>query len=278
MSGPSCMSSEIFEIVAQDDVRFFVHMDILAHQSEPFKEAISGEWKESTDRKIILQDWDAETVCRLVQFLYTGDYQYVDHSSSDVPLSPVVEEQSLDEHELPPRALTSLQECIESVMPKRPNPRMTYSAWLESVDISTFNFGETLLAHAKVYALAHFKSIAALKALAQERLSKVLLRIHPLGYNNNRHLAMNIVNLATYVYGNTDSLSSSKEPLRNIISHFVALNFASLQTDSAAAEMMCNGEDFVRDFLAKLCGALGSGVGELPAPSGTRFITRICVS
>lgn len=272
------MSSEIFELVAQDGARFFVHKDILAHQSQPFKGATSGGWGESTERKIILPDWDAETIGRLVQFLYTGDYQYADLSLPGVQKSPVVEEQLVPKS---PKSrsttLASLQECIEGAMPEHAHLRMTDSEWLERVDISTFDFEKILLTHARVYALAHFKSIAALKALAQERLSGILLRLHPLHHNPNPHLAMNIVNLATYVYGNTDSLSNSQEPLRNIISHFVALNFATLQSDPAAAELMCNGGDFVRDFLAKLCKRLGDQIGEGPAPPGTQFIIRLRV-
>lgn len=281
------MSSETFELVAQDDVVFFVHKDILAHQSQPFKEATRGEWKESVERKISLQDWDAETVGRLVQFLYTGDYQYVDRSLPDTEQSPTTEAtdvvgresgfESPDGPVLHPPTLAPLQECIEGAMPKHAHPRMTYGAWLESVDTSTFDFGQILLGHARVYVLAHFKAIAGLKTLAQGRLSGILLKLHPLGQHRNPHLAMNVVNLAIYVYGNTDSLSNSVEPLRNIISHFVALNLAVLQSDTAAAALMCNGDAFIGDLLAKVCSRLGDQIGERIDSPGTRFISAIRV-
>lgn len=278
MYEPSCMSSEIFELVAQDDARFFVHKDILAHQSQPFKEATSGVWKESTERKILLKDWDAKTVGHLVQFLYTGDYKYPDPSSTEAEHPPVAEEKSVtkssNELEIRVRTLAPFLECIVGSTPERSDPRMTDSAWLDRVDTSTFDFEETLLTHAKLYTLAHYKSIAALKALAQERLSGILLKLHPLACNLNPHLAMNIVNLATFVYANTDSLSNSAEPLRNILSHFVALNLATLYTNSAAAEIICRGGDFVGDVLGKLCRGRGGQI----APPGTRFINGFNVS
>lgn len=41
-------------------------------QSEPFKNAITGGWSETTECKLSLHEWDGETVGRLVEFLYTG--------------------------------------------------------------------------------------------------------------------------------------------------------------------------------------------------------------
>lgn len=182
----------------------------------------------------------------------------------------------LSEHEPhQSRPLTPLVECVVGALAPRDHPCISDITWLEGIDTTDFDFEETFLAHAKVYALAHYKSIDALKALAQERLSRILLKLHPMG--PNPHLAINIVNLATYVYSNTDSLSNSEEPLRNIISQFVALNFAAWQRDSRSLEMMCSGGDFVRDVLSKLCRRLGDGTRERLAPPGTRFISRFRV-
>lgn len=271
------MSSEIFELEAQGGVRFFVHKDILAHQSQPFANATDGVWTESTERKINLEDWDAKTVGRLVQFLYTGDYKYPGYPLSEIPEEPTVKEQSApkspEDSELFPGTLTP---SLERVLGTSATPRITDSTWLELVDTSNFDFEETLLAHAKVYALAHYKSITMLKALAQERLSSVLFALHPL--NHNPHLPTNIVSLATYVYENTDSLANSAEPLRNIVSNFVVLNFPAWQAHPEAVEMMCGGGDFVRDVLTKICRRLGNPVVLSVATPTTRFISTFSVS
>lgn len=273
------MSSEIFELLAQDDVRFLVHKDILAHQSRPFADATNGVWKESTERKIHLQDWDAKTVGRLVQFMYTGDYKYPDPSVPDIQKTPKAEEQpapkSPEEPQLRRGALTPLLECVLGDMSERAVPRMTDCTWLECIDISSFDFEESFLTHAKVYTLAHYKSMAALKSLAQERLARALLAVHPLGCNP--HLTMNITKLVTYVYENTDSLGSSADPLRNMVSQFVALNFPAWQADPVAVELMCGGGDFVRDVLAKLCRRLGNPITLRTATPATRFIDRFSV-
>lgn len=56
--------------------RYFVHAKILVSQSQPFHDALVGNWKEATERKVDLHDWDGDTVGRLVEFLYRGNYGY----------------------------------------------------------------------------------------------------------------------------------------------------------------------------------------------------------
>lgn len=274
------MSSEVFELVAQNDVAFFVHKDLLGFHSQPFKEAASGVWKESNERKILLADWDAKTVGRLVQFLYTGDYKYPDPSPTDTTNLPVEKQElvpSLPEapDDSKQGTLTTFLTCVESVIDENAHLPMTDSMWLERVDMFNFDFEETFLAHARVYCLAHYKAIPALKALARARLARTLLKLHPLG--SNPHLAINIVNLASYVYSNTDSLSNSEEPLRKVISHYVASNFAFWQTEPAAVELMCGGGDFVRDVLTKYRKRFGDLGPQGLAPPGTRYIKNFHV-
>lgn len=256
---------------------FYVHKDILAHHSQPFKDATSGTWKESHERKILLPDWDAKTVGHLVQFLYTGDYNYPDTSACDEPETPVETEESVPPAPKPNRtgALTPLPECVKDALHDPHTPPTTEGAWLERVDTAKFDFEETFLTHATVYTLAQYKSIAALKSLAYGRLSRTLLKIHPLG--RNPHLATNIISLATYVYANTDSLTSSEEPLRRIVSQYVALNFERWQAEPAAVHMMCTGGDFAKDVLGKICRRLGRAVGLGLAPPGTRYVVRFRV-
>lgn len=75
---PSYMSSDIVQLIAKGGSRFLVHKDVLASQSKPFNDALTGEWKESQDRRIELPDWDAVTIGRMVEFLYRGSYCYPD--------------------------------------------------------------------------------------------------------------------------------------------------------------------------------------------------------
>lgn len=270
------MSSTIIELVAKNNGRFFVHEGILSHHSQQFKDATSGPWKESQEHKILLQDWDEETVGRLVQFLYTGDYRYPNPSLPEKPRVGVAETEKVPSAPEVGRtgALTPFAECVRGAAWEHPGLPMTDASWLDSVNTAEFDFEETFLTHAKVYTLAQYKSIVALKVLAHERLSQTLLRLHPLG--RNPHLAANITSLSTYVYAHTDSLTSSEEPLRRIVSQYVALNFAAWQADPVAEQIMCDGGDFVKDVLRKICRRLG-GTGIRLAPALTRYIAWFTV-
>lgn len=270
------MTSEIFELIAGDDVRFFVNKDILASQSEPLREATTGPWAEVTEQKINLKDWDSDTVARLVEFLYIRDYTYPD----PLPLTPKT-------------VLASGDPTVNSpVSPRKPEPEpasqpdtfrpMTPpSEWLNTTTSQAsdglasgpvsdaerlelfppaeHDFGDVLLAHAKVYALANYKSVDLLRTLACKRLHLVLSRLHPL--EPGSHVAVNIVDFVSYVYANTDTLLSSEEPLRKITAQFVALNLTAFQTEPQAVELVGRGGDFVKDLMGKVC-------RRLPDPDG----------
>lgn len=276
------MSSEIIELAAGDDTRFFVHRDILVYQSQPFSDALTGEWREATDHRIDMTDWDSETVSRLVQFLYTGDYHYPAPAPvSPTPLQPKLADEPVPERTDEPspllnRPLTPLEKCVAVAMPPGIDDHVGDPPWLdEKTSPAGLNFKETLLAHAKVYVIAHYKSIAALKALAQRRLSTIILKLHPL--RPDPHLTMNIVDLVIYVYAHTDSLSNSEEPLRKIVSQFVAFNFSTWYTHPEAAGLMGDGGDFVKDVLSKMCRIL-QGATRNVASAGTQFIKGLRVS
>lgn len=271
------MSTAIVELVAKNNVSFFVHKGILDHHSQPFKDATSGPLTESVRHRFLLQDWDEATVGRLVQFMYTGNYRYPGPGPDDELISPVEEEEGIEPNRPEPRrggTLTPLNEYVNDGVLGQADPIMCDAEWLERVNVNLFDFEEVFLAHVSVYTLAHNQSIAVLKELSYERLSRTILQLHPLG--PNPYLAENIVNLATYVYAN---LIDEEEPLRILVSQFVGSNFTRWHEDPAAVKMMCNGGDFIRDVLRKICRRLeAGGEGGLKiAPLGMRFIAQLTV-
>lgn len=259
------MASEVFELTAQGQLRFFVHKDILASQSQPFQNATSGVWKEGSERKIILEDWDGDTVGRLVEFLYTGDYQYPDpepvslgDTSPEVsdegprhkpPASLAPQEISSDSVVDLERPLTPLNRCLRYGLSDGGGG--TDPKALEYFEPSHHDYKEVLLVHAKVYALAHYKSVNLLRSLALKRLLMTLSRISPV--QNSSHIALNIIDLVNYVYAHTDALASSEEPLRRLVSQFAALNFTALLSREEMAEFIAEGGDFVKDLMGKVC-------------------------
>lgn len=260
------MTSEVFELVANDDVRFYVNKDILASQSKPFREATSGTWKESTDRRIDLQDWDSDTVARLVEFLYVQNYPYPDPTpfgdpepTGSDPEATKPTDEATDSDLDSSRPLTPLGECLREFIPPDQDAPITDEERLENFDPADYDYEDILLAHAKVYALANYKSVDTLRILALKRLLLALCRLHPI--QPASHISLNIVDFASYVYANTDHLMRSEEPLRKLTSQFIALNLAAFQTEPKAVELVAKGGDFVKDIMAKIC-------RRIPEPEG----------
>lgn len=259
-SNTRIVSSETFELVAENgNKRFFVHKEVLISQSEPFRNAITGGWKEATERKLNLDDWDGETVLRLIEFLYTGDYQYPDPIASAESVR--VEENTKKEIEskqaeqedasnTPIRPLTPLNECLDPVFGEGIGDEV------DKASLARFHpsddYEKVLLSHAKVYSLAQYKSVEALRTLALRRIVLVLIKIDPFTSQPDSRAALNFLTLVKYVYSSTDSLVSSEEPLRKIVSQVAARNIHALQTRQEMTDLMHEGGDFVTDLVPKI--------------------------
>lgn len=291
------MASDIIELTAKGQSRLLVHKDILTSQSQPFRNAITGVWKESAERKINLEDWDEETVGRLVEFLYTGNYSYPDPepilpgmqvsvvldrgASQQSPRSPeTIQSQGSDggspsdQH----RPLTPLDKCLPRCLLEN---RKTDAERLELFLPDQYGYKEALLSHAAVYALARYKAVDSLQILALRRLTMTLSRISQILPDSG--LPLGVIDLVKYVYSHTDALSSSEEPLRRLISQFAALNFPALQTGAEFVELMSEGGDFVNDLMVKVSRRLvaaetGLGINVTGGSGPLRFISRIRVS
>lgn len=282
------MSTAIVKLVTDNGATFLVHEGILGHHSKPFRDETSGAWTDPQPRKIRLKGWDESTVGQLVQFLYTGDYRYPSPGATEtrdpepIPSGSESDNDSRSSRPSTPAVrqrteLTPFHQCVRDISWKDTEPLPTDAEWLATVDAVQFDFEKTLLAHAAVYALASNKAITPLKGLAHGRLSHTLLKLHPFG--RNRHLPGGIARLAKFAYANTHPGLDTEEPLRRIVSQYVALNFAAWQAHPVAVKMMCAGGDFVKDGLEKICIRLGAvELTELQfATAGTRYISRFGV-
>lgn len=240
----------------------------------------------------MLEDWDGDTVGRLVEFLYTGDYQYPDPELVSLGYSPEVEsgeglsprtparsgttqsrDSSAEPAAYPDRPLTPLNRCLRRGLS---NGDRTYTKGLEYFEPSQYDFKKALLSHAKVYALAHYKSVNLLRILALKRLLATLSRISPI--QPNSHITLNIIDLINYVYSHTDYLASSEEPLRKLVSQFAALNFTALYTKDEMAEFIAEGGDFVKDLMGKVNRRLkGAENGPKSDLKAHRFVSNVKV-
>lgn len=224
---------------------------------------------------------------RLVEFLYTGDYQYPDPELVSLEHASVVSDKGSShrpptssdvsgESTYPERPLTPLNRCLRHGLS---NGDKTVTRGLESFEPSQYDYKETLLSHAKVYALAHYKSVNVLRSLALKHLITTLSRISPV--QPNSHIILNVIDLVNYVYSHTDSLASSEEPLRRLVSQFAALNFTALYTKEEMVEFISEGGDFITDLMTKVNRRLRVAENGLSLdPKVGRFVSgiRVCIS
>lgn len=246
------MTSEIYQLISCDDVRFSVHEDILTSQSHPFKQAVAGPWTEAADKTILLADWDAATVARLVEFLYRDDYAYPD----------------------PSRIGPDPCSAAESSLPI-PAETRTDAQRLALFDPAEFDFEDVLLAHARVCVLANYKAVDRLRMLALRRVALVLACLEPLQACD--HTAGNVAAFAGYVYANADPVSEAT--LRKLASDCIARNIVAFQREPRVVVLMAAGGDLVTDVMSELCRRLvDPGVGSwVPARRVTRYIANLRV-
>lgn len=273
-----------------------MHKDILTSQSAPFETALAGQWKEASELKIDLVDWDGPTVGRLVEFLYWGKYRYPDPASisPETNLAPQKIETVVspaliardESQSFMSRPLTPVSECLGKFLLAAPEPEnITAAGRLARFDPAKYDYGDTLLAHAKVYHLAHYKAIDKLRTMALQHLLDTLSRMDPVLPSSAAHNVGGIVGLAQYAYANTDRLEKHEEPLRRLVTHFIASNFLILKSTPDMGVLFSAGGDIVMDVMENVFRGPPAAVAleTRPETSLTRresvqYVSEICVS
>lgn len=122
--------------------------------------------------------------------------------------------------------------------------RGTYEGPAPGAPLST-----ALLDHAKVYALAQYKDVEALRLLALRGICDGLATTEAKEIYSGA-----VVDLLRYVYAHTQYLANSKEPLREFVARFTAAGFQRLYT-FRMVELFGDAEyvDFRLDVLFKIC-------------------------
>lgn len=272
---------------------YFVHKNLLAAQSVFLKTTVDT--AVAADRKIDLQAWDGETVGHFVDFLYLQTYQAGNpeplcpigsssestvsdmtdtHSGINTPETIVGESrvQRDDSSGLAdPRPLTPLSALRQSedderdrmsCDPTRAEAEPRYSVLYPP---ETHDYHDFLLAHARVYVLAHSLGIETLQSFAYQRLLAILSDFEPIAPGSN--VAVNIVELLYYVYTKTDT---EGDPMRRLVTQFAALNFPALQRTDELKERVRQGGELAADLLEKVCRRLVASEAKL-TDEGERF-------
>lgn len=280
----SRLGSEIFELTAAGGRKsYFVHKNLLMAQSVLLRTTVDAA---TTERKLDLQAWDGDTVQHLANFLYLHTYG----TWKPEPLSPAVylsEGTASDANNTESRVPTPDTTCSDGTIqpestldPNDPRPLTPLSALRDSnyndgiycgsthvederqysVDFpqETHNYKNTLLAHAKVYALAQSLAIDTLCGMAYHRLLVILENFNPIAPGS--HLALNIVELLHYVYDNTQGTG---DKMRRLVSQFVALNFTAVQCTKEMKDLVGNDGQLAVAVMGKVCRRLVASEDEL---------------
>jgi len=245
----AAFSSPVFQINAENGTRtFYVHGDVLSQNSQPFKSIVDGNWEESVKREINVEEWDAGTVCRMIDYLYSKGYAWQKNGKfKPAPLAVPKKSPSV-KHFRAPRPLTP----PTGLMEHRGTLYLPYNEWVLDHADKEEGFGELLLMHAKVYALANYWAIEGLSDLALDRLLRTLEAFQvtkcvpqQTGY---------IVELVSYIYENTCSRfgNQEQEPMRRTVTRFIALEFTKLNSEGQISELMGTCGDFARDLSSDL--------------------------
>ena len=105
------------------------------------------------------------------------------------------------------------------------------------------------MCHAKLYLLADYSCAQGLKNLCYQRLGTAML--HMSNFLPDEGITENVATLAGLVYANTTQKKRPLEPLRNLISSFVAAYSSEL--DGASMDnLIQEGGDFAVDLMRKL--------------------------
>ena len=110
------------------------------------------------------------------------------------------------------------------------------------------DYTNILLCHAQLYVFADAQDIQALKLLALDELHAVLavFELHP-------ERTGDIVELLRYVYAHTTTPSEGEEPLRKVVSDYMAFEMDVLMKDEYFAKSMFqDGGDMLCDFMSSV--------------------------
>ncbi|KJZ70529.1 hypothetical protein HIM_10073 [Hirsutella minnesotensis 3608] len=140
---------------------FQVHKAIVCGQSPVIKAAVQGNFEESQRNIITMHSFQPDTVKRLVQFMYTGDYDDRDPPKAD----PSVDEEILEER-TSAGATSEVHGTDES----------STESLSEDVDLPPQEYvsAQNLLEHICVNSIGDYYQIAGLVSLANNKISRLL--------------------------------------------------------------------------------------------------------
>ena len=115
------------------------------------------------------------------------------------------------------------------------------------------NYDATFMTHATLYVIACEKDLPELKNMAWQRLRSLLVAIGPLG--KKAPVLANMVALIQYTYRETGVSELALDPLRDLVTSYVAINFTKFKgakVDALFSSQAADDREFVVEVMAKV--------------------------
>ena len=210
-------------------------------------------WKEAKDMSIKLHEWDADTITKLVQWLYTDDYDNLlpkaFASKSDESRPKGVTDPAIVIIPRPVPGGKKASREVEANLSKISHNRDSCHAF-NKARIRDVTPQDSLMAQAKIYAIAEYTHLPGLMRLASERFHLLLDYVGRWPFSET--MAENVVDIVEYVYAHTrmEPSSEGEDVLRKHALSFVGENFKYF-TGPKAGAMMRKGGDLAADIWSR---------------------------
>ncbi|KAL8952131.1 MAG: hypothetical protein Q9222_001943 [Ikaeria aurantiellina] len=288
ISDPKVFRSQIFKVLAGPTQEpFYVHAGVLA-RSEPLRQMTTGSWKEKEEKTIIWSKWSIEVVEKFIEWLYRDDYScpyprpaasmegtaitatkekqtakphLVDRGAEERDYKAIAEPkasefgiQASKKRKTGSSSFLSLKEIVRSnslVSPTTSQPE-AFELWMGHMlyipeDLDYF---ATLSTHVQLYLMGHQYLLDSLKLMALQRFGAVLMSIWIL--SNEAPIIGNMISLIREVYlGTGPGDNEEEEPLRNLVTTFVASHFSNFK-NSGIERLTASREECDREFTTDL--------------------------
>ncbi|KAL8838678.1 MAG: hypothetical protein Q9176_004918 [Flavoplaca citrina] len=283
----SIFKSDIFKIITGSASQpIYVHADVLA-RSDLLRRLIAGPWKESIDRAIDWSEWDSSVVEKFIEWLYTGDYScpHPVPNPLSIELDNIVEtvkrlrdgdNQAVTggaenraaggptEGQANKKAMTKMDEDIlllqdlewkaDNGLPL-PSPAEEFNHWHlhPPRNAGQLDYSVPFKIHADLYNIGCRYFLDDLRRMAWYRLRTLLITIGrpPVG----SAAIQNTIDLILDVYSRTGDPLDEGEPLRNLLTTFVACHFTAFKASGIQQLAISDNKDtreFMSDLMAKL--------------------------
>ena len=130
-----------------------------------------------------------------------------------------------------------------------------FDSWMEGhrKEPKPLDYEATFITHATLYVIASQKDLIELKNMAWQRLRALLVAVGPpvAGWP----IVADLVGLIQYTYRETGISELKKEPLRELLTSYVAIHFKSFEgpeVDNLFSSTVSDDRDFVVELVAKV--------------------------